>query len=665
MGEKKKRPPGQGRPRGVDITGRFSASRRGFGFVINPAGPDIYVAHNRTGGAIDGDTVEVRLLARRRAGGAREGEVVRVAQRGRRTIVGRFERRGKLCRVVPSDARLKFDVYIDRRSTGEAETGDMVEIEIERYPDRDHDAHGRVVFVIGPEDSPNIDIEVIVREHGLCTEFGRDALAEAAAVPQTVGAGEIAGRRDLRDVLTVTIDGVDARDFDDAISLTRTTAGFELWTHIADVSHYVPLESALEAEASRRGTSVYLVDRVLPMLPPTLSNGICSLNPSVDRLALSVRMSLGPSGEVVDLEVLPTVIRSDHRLTYEDVDAWFEAGRFPTREVARLLSDFRDLTRVLEESRTARGGLDFQSAETKVVLAEDGTPVEILARRSTLATRLIEEAMVLTNEVVATWMHGMGAPMIYRIHEDPDPDALDQIAALIEELGYPMGAIGSPTPKTFQRLIRFAKGRPEELLLNRLLIRTMKQARYSPKMTGHFGLASETYTHFTSPIRRFPDLVVHHLVKAALSHRLAAAPLEALADSLPAIAEHSSETEREADLAERESVEVKVCEYMRARLGDVFEAVVSGVTSFGAFVELANTAQGLVHISDLDDDYYRFDAEHFQLIGEHTGRRIRLGQTLTVRLVNVSVSERRIDFVPAEGPPGRSAPKGRGGPRRR
>ena len=629
------------------VTGKFSASRRGFGFVSWPGGRDVYVPGQKTGGAIDGDTVDVRLLARRRAGGAREGEVVRVVERARRSIVGRYERRGRTGRVTPTDRRLTFDIFVAVKSAMDAANGDIVDVEILRWPDRDHAAQGRVIEVLGSEDTPSIEIEVIVREHALAVDFPSHALEEAAAAPQAVRDADLAGRRDLRDVFTVTIDGADARDFDDAISVRHTPTGFELWTHIADVAHYVPLDSALFDEASDRATSVYLVDRVLPMLPHELSNGICSLNPAVDRLAMSVRMDVDRRGHVTAHEITPSVIRSDHRLVYEHVDEWFAHSSYPTAELAELVGTFRDLMKVLEAKRINRGGLDFDSVEAKVTLAEDRvTPLEVEVRTRTTATQMIEEAMILTNEVVAEHMHGVGAPMVYRVHDAPDPDSLDQLAVLIEELGYPMGGIGEPDARTFQRLIGFAHGRPEELLLNRLLLRTMKQARYRAYLAPHFGLASKCYTHFTSPIRRFPDLLVHHLLKAVLAKRLHTVACDELAHRLPALAEHSSFMEREADDAERESVKVKICELMLTRIGEAFDGVVSGVTSFGLFVELANTAEGLVHISDLDDDYYEFEPERFQLVGRHAGRRIRLGQEMKVRLVNVSVPERRLDFVP-------------------
>jgi ribonuclease R len=634
----------------------YRASRRGFGFVAREGGRDVYIPRARAGGAIDGDEVEVRLLARRRAGGAREGEVVRVLARARRTLVGRFERRGKLARVTPTDRRLAFDVMVDRRAVGDAVNGDVVEVEILRYPDRDHDAQGRVTVILGAQDDPSIEIEVIIREHALRTEFGEHVLEEAAEAPSEVGADEAGAsagsgplsRLDLRHLFTVTIDGEDARDFDDAISISRVPDGFELWTHIADVSHYVGLESALFAEAGERATSVYLVDRVLPMLPHELSNGICSLNPNVDRLAMSVRMEVDRQGRVIAHEVTPSVIASDHRLTYEAVDEWFQRSSYPSAELAEMLATLRDLMKVLEAKRVRRGGLDFDTVEAQVKLGEDGTtPLEVVVRKRTTATQLIEEAMILTNEVVAEHMHAASAPMVYRVHDPPDPDSLDSLAALIDELGYPMGAIGEPNAATFQRIIDFARGRPEELLLNRMLLRTMKQARYKAYLAPHFGLASECYTHFTSPIRRFPDLLVHHLVKAALGGRLGAPSYRELAGELAGHADHSSFMEREADVAERESVEVKVCELMKHEIGESFEGVVSGVASYGLWVELPNTAEGLVHVSELDDDYYRFEPARYQLVGEHTGRRIRLGQAFKVRLVNVSVGERRLDFVPA------------------
>ncbi|MCE5190536.1 MAG: VacB/RNase II family 3'-5' exoribonuclease, partial [Actinomycetia bacterium] len=457
--------------------------------------------------------------------------------------------------------------------------------------------------------------------------------------------GEIArDRTDVRDLFTVTIDPTDAKDFDDAISIERREGGFRLWVHIADVSHYVPWGSVIDEEARVRSTSVYLVDRVIPMLPERLSNGVCSLNPAEDRLTFTIEMDLDKTGLVEGARLYPSVMRSDRRLDYDSVDRWLSSGEFPDEQLKGMLTDFRQVAEAIHTRRISRGGLDFDTVEARVRLDESGKPLEVVLRRRTVATNMIEEAMVLANEVVARHMRDARAPMVYRIHEDPDPDALDQIAVILKEFDYPMKDIHGASPQTFQRIVAFAKGRPEELLINSLLLRALERARYSEVLEGHFGLASDAYCHFTSPIRRYPDLIVHRLLKAQLVGTLDREPVASMAQELSWLAEHCSAMEREAESAEDSSQKVKLTRLMADHLGEVFNGIVTGVMSFGFFVELENTAEGLVHVNALKDDYYRFDAERFMLRGENHGTQYRLGQRLKVRVLDVSVSERRIDF---------------------
>lgn len=623
--------------------GRIAMNRRGFGFVTTPLG-DIYVGGRDTAGAMHGDMVAVRVEPRRARQG-RSGAVVQIVERALSEVVGRYERHGSLGIVVPSDARIRSDIFVDAAaSCAEARPGDIVVARITRYATHQEAMQGVVTEVLGREGAPGVDIEVVIREHGLATEFSPEALAEAERLTLDVLRELAAGRADRRDLFTITIDPVDARDFDDAISVVREGAGFRLWVHIADVSHYVPWDSAVDVDARHRATSVYLVDRVLPMLPEALSNTICSLNPDEDRLTFTVEMLLDKTGLVESYELYPSVIRSDRRLNYDEVQAWLEAGGFPDDETERTLRDFRTIARALGTRRVGRGGLDFETVEARVLLDEAGEPIGVTLRSRTEATSMIEEAMILANETVARHMAAAHAPMVYRIHEEPDPDALKQVAAVLKEFGYPVQDLHGASPKTFQKIIAFAHGRTEERLINSLVLRVLERARYVDYLGSHFGLASRAYCHFTSPIRRYPDLIVHRLLRAQLTGALEKPPTSAMVPELEWLAEHSSTMEREAASAEAESRKVKLVALMARHVGEEFDGIVTGVMGFGLFVQLENTAEGLVHVQSMTDDYYQHDAERFMLRGERTGTAYRLGQQVRVRIVSASVSERRIDL---------------------
>jgi len=632
------------------VVGDMMANKAGYGFVRTNIG-DIFVPGSKVNGAMNGDKVAVKLSRKRtRQGPRNEGEVIRVIERAHETIVGRYERHGKISLVVPSDRRIFYEVIIHKKDGMDAKDGDMVVAKIFEYPDGKKGARGIITEIIGDETSPTIEIDVIVREHNLSVEFSSAAIAEAEAVPLKVAETDLEKRKDYRDVFTVTIDGLDAKDFDDAISITRDErkSHFHLGVHIADVSHYVPIGSALDDDAFERATSVYLADRVLPMLPKKLSNNICSLNPRVDRLSLSVEMVIDSDGEVLDFEIHEGVINSDYRLTYEQVDEALKTGEYPSLDVRDLIINMRDLSDVLENKRLKRGSLNFETIEPKVILDENLKPVDVVIRERTPATKIIEEAMIVTNETVASFMYWQDMPMVYRVHDRPNEEALIQIEELIENLRYPVRKLKGAHPRVIQQIISHAHNRPEKLLINNLLLRAMKRAKYAPSSTLHFGLASQHYTHFTSPIRRYPDLVVHRLTKAAIKQDLSEPSIVNMIDNLAEICEHSSVMEREADDAERESVDVKLAELMKEHIGEVFDGTITGVSGYGFFVQLPNTAEGLVHVRDLKGDYYTYDEATFTLIGQRTGKMFQIGQPVKVLLTNVVIGERRIDFVLVE-----------------
>jgi ribonuclease R len=631
------------------LIGELTMNRAGYGFVKTSVG-DLFVPGSKLKGAMHGDRVAIRIVKGKRRGGVRtEGKVVSVIERTVSRLVGRFEKHGRMNLVVPADRRYIYPIIVTKRASRGAKDGDMVVVEITVYPDQYHPARGRVIEVLGDESLPTIEIDVIVKEHNLATAFPTKVLAEAEKLPDAVSASEIKKRRDYRDIFTVTIDGLEAKDFDDAISISKDKTGhYRLIVHIADVSYYVPIGSEIDKEAFRRGTSVYLADRVLPMLPPKLSEGICSLKKGQDRLTLSVEMIVDQTGEVREFGITEGVIRSKARLTYREVDKMFKSNRFPSKEVEKLLVTLRELSDVLEAKRIQRGSLNFETIEPKVILDKNLKPVDITIREKTPATKLIEETMILTNEVIADFMFWQEAPMVYRIHERPGEEGLFQLAELLTALGYPVRRLNSAHPRVLQRVIEYASDRPERLLINTLLLRAMKKARYSPACVAHYGLASERYTHFTSPIRRYPDLVVHRLVKAVLNGSLLDPEIISLSSRLGEICQHTSLQEQEADEAERESVEVKICELMKEFIGENFEAVVTGVAGYGIFVQLPNSAEGLVRVKDLKDDFYEFEEELFLLRGKRTGRVFRIGDKVRVKLTNVVVGERRLDFVLAD-----------------
>lgn len=626
------------------LRGIVSCSSRGSGFVSTPLG-DIFIPPEFMRGAWHKDEVTVELREKRRGPGkTRCGVITSVKHRAYKSIVGIVEREKHFALVRPANKRLINVVRVPLTALVGAQSGDVAVVEITRYASAREPAQGKVTKVLGNVQQPGVDIDTIVYSHELPTEFSSAALAEAASV----AAEKVSvrpGHQDLRQLYTVTIDGLDAKDFDDAVSLQATEDGhFNLWVHIANVSHYVKVGSPIDKDALLRGTSVYLPDRVIPMLPEELSNDLCSLKPDVDRLAMTVFMRVDAGGDVVEHEIFESVIRSDARLTYEEVDARLADHDFASETLAQLLLTLELLSQVLSKKRISRGSLEFETVEPKIILNEEKWPVEVLIRERTSATQIIEEAMILTNETVARDMMSAGVPMIYRVHDKPDPDAVAAMSTLIRQLGYPIRTLEDAHPRTFQALIDWAHKRPEKLLINSLLLRAMSKAKYAAKWQEHFGLASEHYTHFTSPIRRYPDLIVHRLVKVKAAAAQGSREMPSWTRELPELAEYCSAREREAQGAERESVDAKMAQFMLGRVGEEFDAVISGVTSFGLFVELENSAEGLVLAAKMKDDYYRFEAERYLMRGERTGKVYRLGQSVRVRLVDVSVAKRELDF---------------------
>ena len=634
---------------GKFLTGTFTAHPRGFGFVtVEGEEEDIFIPADQTNGAFHMDTVQV-AIARTSGGKRKEGTVVKIVARGTTQLVCTYEKSKTFGFAVPDNQRFAQDIFIPVERSKGAVSGHKVVVEITDYGKNGKKPEGKVVEIIGHINDPGTDIMSIVKGYDLPVEFSPKIMKQVENVSNEVSKADMAGRMDLRDWQTVTIDGEDAKDLDDAITLVKEGELYKLGVHIADVSNYVQENSALDVEALKRGTSVYLVDRVIPMLPHKLSNGICSLNAGENRLALSCIMMIDAKGNVVDHTIAETVIRVDRRMSYTSVKKILEEhDETECREYEELVPMFelmRELAAILRKKRMKRGSIDFDFPETKIILDEKGRPVEIKPYDRNVATKIIEDFMLIANETVAQDYFWQELPFVYRTHENPDAEKIKKLGTFINNFGYTIH-IGQDEvhPKELQKLLMKIDGTPEEALISRLTLRSMKQAKYTTMNTGHFGLATNYYCHFTSPIRRYPDLQIHRIIKDNLRGRMNAGKIDHYEKILPEVAKHSSEMERRADEAERETDKLKKVEYMEERIGQVFEGVISGVTEWGFYVELPNTIEGLVHVTTLTDDYYHYQEATYEMVGEATNRRYKLGQKVKVMVMGTDRLLRTIDF---------------------
>ena len=635
------------------IVGKLQGNQSGFGFIIpdNPAvfTADVFVPANQMNGAMHGDQVVARLI-KGGVGRKSEGEIIRILKRRSNLIVGRFESGRQFGFVVPDDQRISQDIFIPKGEANELKNGMKVQVKIVRWPEQRRNPEGVVVDVLGFSGDKGVDTLSIIKKFELPEEFPHHVMSEVKLISRDLTAADLEGRRDLRELCMVTIDGADAKDLDDAVSLHRKENGnLELGVHIADVGYYVTEGSALDKEAFLRGTSVYLVDRVIPMLPPELSNDICSLNPHVDRLSMSVFMEIDAKGRVVAHDFGASVIRTQERMTYDSVRAILEDNNEELNKryepLLPMFEEMRKLALILREKRFNRGALDFSVAEVKVKLDDDGKPIAIEKRPRTIAEMIIEEFMLLCNETVAEHFFRMNLPFVYRVHEKPNEEKMHHFREFVHNLGFTIkGTPDKIHPHVLQSLLKEVEGKPEERVVNTLLLRTMKQARYSSENAVHYGLAAEFYSHFTSPIRRYPDLIIHRLMREYLKEIPRQKRLTKIAKNNYDGADRASIRERLAMEAERESVDMKKVEFMVGKEGQKFDAIISGVTSFGIFAELDNLVEGLIHVSNMDDDYYHFHEEKLALIGERTGKTYRIGQPVRVILKRANKEDRQIDF---------------------
>ena len=640
-----------------DIIGTFVSNQHGFGFVeIEGREDDLFIPEKEVHGAMHGDTVAVALVSGR-PGKRQEAKILKVVERATNKLVGRFEKsKQNYGFVVPDNQRFSEDIFIPVEVSMGAVDGHKVVVEITDYGSKKKSPEGKIIEIIGHVNDPGVDIMSIVKNYDLPVEFSDKIMRQVENVSAEVSEADMAGRLDLRDVCMVTIDGEDAKDLDDAVSVTRVGECYELGVHIADVTNYVQEKSTLDQEALNRGTSVYLVDRVIPMLPHKLSNGICSLNAGENRLALSCIMTIDAAGKVIDHKIAETVIKVDRRMSYTAVNAILALNdETQIKEYEALIPMFKEmeqLAAILREKRKKRGSIDFDFPETKMILDEAGHPVEIKPYDRNVATRMIEEFMLIANETVAQEYYWMEAPFVYRCHENPDPEKIQKLAIFIRNFGYGIKIKDEEIhPKELQKLLSNIEGTPEEDLISRLTLRSMKRAKYATVGTGHFGLACQYYCHFTSPIRRYPDLQIHRIIKEQLRGKLKDKRIEHYEQILPEVAKHSSEMERRADEAERETEKLKKVEYMESRIGETYEGVISGITNWGIYVELPNTIEGLVHVSKLVGDYYRYDETTYEMVGEATHKKYKLGDKIKVTVNGTDKDNRTIDFIIAEEEP--------------
>lgn len=636
------------------LVGRVQVTQKGFGFFIcdDIDVSDVFIPPSELNSAMDGDRVFIKITKTKEEGKRQEGTIVKIIERKTIDVVGTFQLSKTFGFVVPDNKRINSDIFIPYGKTGNAKTDDKVVARITKYQEGDKKPEGKVIEVLGNKNEVGIDILSVIKKFELPEGFPKKVLGAAAEIPTEVDEEEITNRRDLRSETIVTIDGSDAKDLDDAVNVTKLANGnFKLGVHIADVSYYVTERSDLDKEALKRATSVYLIDRVIPMLPERLSNGICSLNPHVNRLTMSCEMEIDQNGAVVNHDIFESVIRTSERMTYTDVSEILEGNLTDELNekyeyLIAMFKDMEELCKILRARRENRGAIDFNFPEPQIILDEEGTPVDIIRRERRIANRVIEEFMLIANETVAEHFHYLEVPFVYRVHELPTEEKITNFNKFIHNLGYNIkGSLEEVHPKAIQKLLEEVKGEKEEAVISKLMLRSLKQAKYTPLNEGHFGLAADYYSHFTSPIRRYPDLQIHRIIREHIQGKLTPARIEKLKYIVEESSKQASERERIAEKAERDVDDMKMAEYALQFIGEEFEGMISSVTGFGMFIELENTMEGLVRISELKDDYYIYEEEKLRLVGERTKNVYSVGDSVKIVIVGANVDQREIDFV--------------------
>ena len=630
--------------------GRIQGNARGYGFFVPEDGSaDLFVPADAMHGAMNGDKVWVRPTETVSRNGSAEAEVMLIAVRAQVNIVGTFEKSQGTPGgyVIPDDTRLYMDALVYEAAAGNAKHGDKVVLKITQYPDGRRPLMGEITEVLGGKDEAGTDILSVIRRMELPETFSKASMRQARSLNKPVNADAIARREDLRGQLIITIDGADAKDLDDAVSLVKLKDGWLLGVHIADVSHYVQPGTALDADAYKRGTSVYFPDRVLPMFPPEVSNGVCSLTEGTEKLTISCFMEIGKNGKVMAHRFSETVIKTAHRMTYDDVNAIFDgdaALREKYADIVPMLEEMRTLMELLNTQRVKRGSIDFDLDEAKITLNKAGKATDVSVAVRGIANRMIEEFMLIANETVAQHAFDLGMPLVYRVHETPDKTKLADLNAFLGTLGYGIKSMGNVKPQTFQKILQKAKGTKEENVVSRVVLRSMRKARYAPECLGHFGLAAPCYCHFTSPIRRYPDLMVHRMLREILHGEMTKERISRYEETLEELTRHCSEREVTAMEAERAADDLKKCEYMQSRIGTVETGMISGVAQYGFFVQLSNTVEGMVRVTSIAGDFYVCDAKNYRMVGRNSKRVFRLGDPVRVRVAGVDLENSNVDF---------------------
>lgn len=634
------------------LRGTFHATSRGFGFVTAEGEEeDYFIPEQDTRDAMNHDVVLMQVTeVHARTGRRKEGKIIKILKRGQTHLVGVFQKSRNFGFVIPDDQKFGKDIFLSKEESKKLTDGSKVVVKIVHYGDADHKPEGKVVEVLGHADDPRVDVLSVIKSYDVPVEFPQDVMNEVKKIDDEVQKADMAGRMDIRNWQTVTIDGEDAKDLDDAITLTKESYGYQLGVHIADVSHYVTEHSAIDKEALERGTSIYLIDRVIPMLPHQLSNGICSLNAGENRLALSCIMDIDQKGKVIGHKIAETVIRVDRRMTYTSVAKILEGhDEEECRKCEAFVSMFelmKELSDILRVRRHERGSIDFDFPESKIILDEDGSPIEIKPYDRNCATKIIEDFMLAANETIAEDFFWQEIPFLYRTHESPDSEKIQKLGVFVRNFGYYMknGARENIHPKEIQKLLNKVEGTEEEALISRIALRSMKQAKYTVNNLGHFGLSAKYYCHFTSPIRRYPDLQIHRIIKEQLHGRLDQKRMSHYDQILTKVADSCSKTERRAEEMERDVIKMKKVEYMEKHVGEVYVGLISSITSWGIYVELQNTVEGMIRVADMVDDFYVYDEKSYSMIGEKTGRVFELGMRIPVRVKKTDKLLRTIDF---------------------
>lgn len=633
-------------------TGKLEIAKRGYGFVITSLKDeeDIFIPKRFMNNANHGDTVAVKLVKKKTDNKKKEGKIVKVISKGNKKIVGTFQKSKDFGFVVPDNKKINWDLFVPKFKAKNAKNNDKVVAKVKKWPDGNSNPSGYVLEVLGKSDDPEVQEESIIKSYDIKQEFDKKVLKKSNNLNENITKKEINKRKDFRDLLTVTIDGADAKDFDDAISIKKKKSGYTLWVHIADVSHYVKKDGTIDKEAIERATSIYLPNKVIPMLPKNLSNNICSLKPNVDRLTLSVKIELSKNGLVQDQSIHKSIINSDYRMIYEDVNRILKGEKSDDLEKYKDVKDMffvmNDLADLLSEKRFERGSINFDFPETKIDINDKGYVKDIYKYQRGKSNRIIEEFMLLANETIAEFVYWLEYPFIYRIHEDPEEDRINTFKTFIYNLGYQLkGKDNEIHPKEVQDLLEKVKGKEEEYIISKMMLRSLKQAKYSPYNEGHFGLAADHYCHFTSPIRRYPDLEIHRIIKDIISKNMDNKNLKSLEKRVKKVSDVSSKQERVAEELERDVIDLKKAEYMKSEIGKKYTGVISSITSFGMFVQLDNTVEGLISMNDLVDDYYIYDEKNLKLIGERSKKEYKLGQKVKIVVNRVSIQKREIDFI--------------------